>query len=49
MDDEGRFTVVDRIKDFINASGFKVWPREIERSPLHLSRSKVGCRDRDSG
>jgi long-chain acyl-CoA synthetase len=30
MDDEGRFTMVDRIKDFINASGFKVWPHEIE-------------------
>jgi len=30
MDDEGYFYVVDRLKDFINASGFKVWPREVE-------------------
>ncbi len=22
--------MVDRLKDFINASGFKVWPREVE-------------------
>ncbi|MDA8208346.1 MAG: AMP-binding protein [Actinomycetota bacterium] len=29
-DDLGWFYVVDRIKDMINASGFKVWPREIE-------------------
>ncbi len=30
MDDEGYLYVVDRLKDFINASGFKVWPREVE-------------------
>jgi len=30
MDGEGYFYVVDRLKDFINASGFKVWPREVE-------------------
>jgi len=30
MDEEGYFFVVDRLKDFINASGFKVWPREVE-------------------
>lgn len=30
MDDRGFFYVVDRIKDMINASGFKVWPREVE-------------------
>jgi len=30
MDEEGYFYVVDRLKDFINASGFKVWPREVE-------------------
>lgn len=29
-DDDGWFYVVDRIKDMINASGFKVWPREVE-------------------
>lgn len=30
MDDEGWFYVVDRKKDQINASGYKVWPREVE-------------------
>ncbi len=29
-DREGWFYVIDRIKDQINASGFKVWPREVE-------------------
>ncbi|MFF1452517.1 class I adenylate-forming enzyme family protein [Streptomyces sp. NPDC058274] len=30
MDPEGWLYVVDRKKDMINASGFKVWPREVE-------------------
>jgi long-chain acyl-CoA synthetase len=30
MDDEGWFYVVDRKKDMIVASGYKVWPREVE-------------------
>jgi long-chain acyl-CoA synthetase len=30
MDDEGWFYLVDRQKDMIVASGFKVWPREVE-------------------
>jgi long-chain acyl-CoA synthetase len=30
MDERGFFYVVDRIKDMINASGYKVWPREVE-------------------
>jgi long-chain acyl-CoA synthetase len=30
MDAEGWFYVVDRKKDQINVSGFKVWPREVE-------------------
>jgi long-chain acyl-CoA synthetase len=30
MDKEGWFYVVDRKKDMIVASGFKVWPREVE-------------------
>lgn len=29
-DPDGWFYVIDRIKDQINASGFKVWPREVE-------------------
>ncbi|GAA4864588.1 hypothetical protein GCM10025787_57890 [Saccharopolyspora rosea] len=30
MDAQGWFYVVDRKKDMINASGYKVWPREVE-------------------
>jgi long-chain acyl-CoA synthetase len=30
MDEQGWFYVVDRKKDIINVSGYKVWPREIE-------------------
>jgi long-chain acyl-CoA synthetase len=30
MDEEGWFYVIDRKKDLINVSGFKVWPRDVE-------------------
>lgn len=30
VDEQGWFYVVDRKKDLINASGYKVWPREVE-------------------
>ena len=30
MDEEGWFYVVDRKKDMIVASGYKVWPRDVE-------------------
>lgn len=30
MDQDGWFYIVDRKKDMINASGYKVWPREVE-------------------
>jgi len=30
MTDEGWFFLVDRAKDMIVASGFKVWPRDVE-------------------
>jgi long-chain acyl-CoA synthetase len=30
MDPDGWFYVIDRLKDQINVSGFKVWPREVE-------------------
>lgn len=30
MDEQGWFYLIDRKKDQINASGFKVWPREVE-------------------
>lgn len=31
MDEEGYFYIVDRLKDTINVSGFKVYPSELER------------------
>ena len=30
MDEEGYVFIVDRLKDMINSSGLKVWPREVE-------------------
>lgn len=30
MNEDGWFFVIDRKKDLINASGYKVWPREVE-------------------
>ena len=30
MDEQGWFYLVDRKKDMIIASGFKIWPREVE-------------------
>jgi long-chain acyl-CoA synthetase len=30
MDQDGYLYLVDRVKDMINVSGFKVWPREVE-------------------
>ncbi len=29
-DEDGFYWLVDRVKDMINAAGFKVWPREVE-------------------
>ena len=31
MDDEGYIFIVDRVKDMINAAGFKIWPAEVEQ------------------
>jgi long-chain acyl-CoA synthetase len=49
MDREGWFYVVDRKKDMINASGFKVWPREVEdvlyRHPAVKEAAVVGVPD----
>ncbi len=49
MDDEGWFYIVDRKKDQINASGYKVWPREVEdvlySHPAVLEAAVVGAPD----
>ncbi len=48
-DAEGWFYVVDRIKDMIVASGYKVWPRDVEdalfRHPAVREASVVGVPD----
>ncbi|MGX4712179.1 AMP-binding protein [Rhodococcus sp. DMF-1] len=49
MDAQGWVYVVDRKKDMINASGFKVWPREVEdvlyRHPAVREAAVVGVPD----
>lgn len=49
MDADGWLYVVDRKKDMINASGFKVWPREVEdvlyTHPAVREAAVVGVRD----
>lgn len=49
MDEDGWFYVVDRKKDLIVASGFKVWPREVEdvlfKHPAVLEAAVVGVPD----
>jgi long-chain acyl-CoA synthetase len=49
MDDAGWIYLVDRLKDQINVSGFKVWPREVEdvlyQHPSVLEAAVVGRPD----
>ncbi|MGW1256787.1 class I adenylate-forming enzyme family protein [Streptomyces sp. NPDC002513] len=49
MDERGWLYVVDRKKDMINASGFKVWPREVEdvlyTHPAVREAAVVGVQD----
>jgi long-chain acyl-CoA synthetase len=47
--EDGWFFIVDRIKDMINASGYKVWPRDVEdvlyQHPAVLEACVVGVPD----
>jgi long-chain acyl-CoA synthetase len=49
MDEEGWFYLVDRKKDIIIASGYKVWPREVEdilyQHPAVREAGVVGAKD----
>jgi fatty-acyl-CoA synthase len=49
MDEEGYFFITDRLKRMINASGFKVWPAEVEalmfRHPAIAEACVVSARD----
>jgi long-chain acyl-CoA synthetase len=53
MDEQGWFYVVDRKKDMISASGFKVWPREVEdvlyEHPAVLEAAVIGVPDEYRG
>jgi fatty-acyl-CoA synthase len=42
-DDEGYFFIVDRLKRMINASGFKVWPAEVEATLYHHPDIQEAC------
>ncbi len=43
VDAEGYFHLADRLKRMINASGFKVWPAEVEALLLHHPAVQEAC------
>ena len=49
MDEEGYFFLTDRLKRMINASGFKVWPSEVElllfKCPAVQEACIIGAKD----
>jgi fatty-acyl-CoA synthase len=53
IDEDGYFFMVDRLKRMINASGFKVWPTEVEsfmyQHPAILEACVIGTRDAHRG
>ncbi len=53
VDQDGYFFMVDRLKRMINASGFKVWPAEVEalmyRHPAIHEACVIGARDAKRG
>ncbi len=53
MDEEGYFFIVDRLKRMINASGYKVWPTEIEslmyQHPAIQEACIIGAKDAHRG
>jgi fatty-acyl-CoA synthase len=53
VDDEGYFFLVDRLKRMINASGYKVWPAEIEalmyQHPAIQEACVIAARDAHRG
>lgn len=53
LDEEGYLFVVDRKKDVIKASGFQIWPREVEeviaRHPAVLETGVAGVPDSHQG
>jgi fatty-acyl-CoA synthase len=53
VDEDGYFFLVDRLKRMINASGFKVWPTEVEsqmyQHPAILEACVIGTKDPHRG
>jgi fatty-acyl-CoA synthase len=53
MDEDGYFFIVDRLKRMINASGFKVWPTEVEsqmyQHPAIQEACIIGSKDAHRG
>jgi len=53
VDEDGYFFIVDRLKRMINASGFKVWPTEVEslmyQHPAVLEACVIGTKDEHRG
>ncbi len=53
VDQDGYFFMVDRLKRMINASGYKVWPAEVEalmyRHPAILEACVIGAHDAKRG
>jgi fatty-acyl-CoA synthase len=53
MDEDGYFFMVDRLKRMINASGFKVWPTEVEalmyQHPAIQEACIIGAKDAHRG
>jgi fatty-acyl-CoA synthase len=53
VDEDGYFFLVDRLKRMINASGFKVWPTEVEslmyQHPAILEACVIGAQDAHRG
>ncbi|WP_194713183.1 long-chain fatty acid--CoA ligase [Noviherbaspirillum soli] len=43
IDEDGYFFMVDRLKRMINASGFKVWPAEVEALMYHHPAIQEAC------
>jgi fatty-acyl-CoA synthase len=43
IDEDGYFFMVDRLKRMINASGFKVWPAEVEALMYHHPAIREAC------
>lgn len=53
MNEDGWLFIIDRVKDMINSSGYKVWPREVEdvlyRHPAVMEAAVVGAPDEYRG